>query len=158
MFQIAEAIRTGGASRSRKVCLIKPLVDRLRIGDAATYVWPISALCKETSIEEVGDVTTRYPNWKRRTRLRGNDPRKLPSAKRPLQQAALIAVKDWERIDEVDEGDIRAVERRRADIVAPTGIGIGGVIKIAATAIASRRIDCFGIRIAELQLQVLLHG
>ena len=69
----------------------------------------------------------------------------------------IAILQEWDVVNEIDEGYMGTVKNRWPEIVSPTNIRIRDVIEIGATAIACSGVDCFGICVAELQLQFMLY-
>ena len=62
---------------------------------------------------------------------------------------------DREIIDEVDEGDVGAVEDRRSIVKLPSDVWVGDVVEVKAVTAAYRWIDGLRVGVSGLQGQIV---
>src|SRR5580658_8110722 len=159
-WSVAVAVRARAshrAGRSREGRRIEPryslTILGLGIRDGTGYIGPRSRIA-----DDAGSGSSAHVKVDRRSSFFGDDTREFPATQRSLHQTAPAVAENRDIIDEVGKEHAPAVVNRRAPIITPSLVRIGGIFEIAAAAGRRSRIVCFREGIGYLQMQVMRYS
>src|ERR1700678_278366 len=91
---------------------IEPLARILRVADRSGYVRTITLLSRSAIVrDDTGNGAAAYSKVEWRSRFHGHDSRQRPSSHRTPQKVVVAILQERDLINEVDEGDIRAIKQ-----------------------------------------------